>query len=273
MLCPKCGLINPSSALRCDCGYDFSSGQIEKSYLEKPRKIQQSPKLIDNAQISIGPFVGMGVAWILAIIVFSIWNCLEIKSENPRLTDGGTLLLFCIPALYGFAAWRLFLKKWPTTFFFYLLASLVDFFFAQASRSGDLRVPIARLPQLLFLVGCAIGTRLVFERKSANNSGTKYRGIAFVIGSVLLIISLASATIIWTGPLGNKWNYGSSGVMSSYELLSKLGDTSKMAKILKTEIEEDRNGRIRLSYPVGLAAIFSIGLMGLAFRKHRYLDT
>ena len=24
--CPKCGLINPTSAMRCDCGYDFGSG-------------------------------------------------------------------------------------------------------------------------------------------------------------------------------------------------------------------------------------------------------
>lgn len=31
--CPACSLINPSEALRCDCGYDFPSGQIEQSYI------------------------------------------------------------------------------------------------------------------------------------------------------------------------------------------------------------------------------------------------
>ena len=31
--CPKCGLTNPDSAQRCDCGWDFRSETLEKSYL------------------------------------------------------------------------------------------------------------------------------------------------------------------------------------------------------------------------------------------------
>ena len=29
--CPKCGLVNPASALHCDCGYDFTTGRVARS--------------------------------------------------------------------------------------------------------------------------------------------------------------------------------------------------------------------------------------------------
>lgn len=33
--CPKCKLINPPNAQRCDCGYDFEVGEMRESYLTK----------------------------------------------------------------------------------------------------------------------------------------------------------------------------------------------------------------------------------------------
>ena len=32
MKCPTCRLVNPDTALRCDCGYDFQSGKMEQPY-------------------------------------------------------------------------------------------------------------------------------------------------------------------------------------------------------------------------------------------------
>jgi hypothetical protein len=33
--CPKCGLINPPSAQRCDCGYDFAAKRVLSTYLSE----------------------------------------------------------------------------------------------------------------------------------------------------------------------------------------------------------------------------------------------
>lgn len=34
MECPKCRLVNPQEALRCDCGYDFVAKAMKESYVE-----------------------------------------------------------------------------------------------------------------------------------------------------------------------------------------------------------------------------------------------
>lgn len=33
MECPNCKLLNPAGTQRCDCGFDFASGRVERSYL------------------------------------------------------------------------------------------------------------------------------------------------------------------------------------------------------------------------------------------------
>lgn len=33
--CPRCRLLNPDEAARCDCGYDFNTRTVQSSYLVK----------------------------------------------------------------------------------------------------------------------------------------------------------------------------------------------------------------------------------------------
>jgi hypothetical protein len=52
MKCPNCDLVNPETALRCDCGYDFQSGQIKGSYLIKqPNKGGRLTSLIPSSVV------------------------------------------------------------------------------------------------------------------------------------------------------------------------------------------------------------------------------
>jgi uncharacterized membrane protein YvbJ len=44
--CPNCGLYNPENALRCDCGYDFSSGEMKRSYVPEKKDDKQKRQVV-----------------------------------------------------------------------------------------------------------------------------------------------------------------------------------------------------------------------------------
>ena len=48
MDCPRCRLINPPEAQRCDCGYDFQKATVEQAYFR-----QELPKGIKVALVVI----------------------------------------------------------------------------------------------------------------------------------------------------------------------------------------------------------------------------
>jgi hypothetical protein len=40
--CPRCGLISPAEAQRCDCGYDFDLRRVAGSYLTNKDLVQKA---------------------------------------------------------------------------------------------------------------------------------------------------------------------------------------------------------------------------------------
>jgi len=42
MKCPRCGLFNPETAQRCDCGYDFDTRTVKNAYFKQdlPREFK-----------------------------------------------------------------------------------------------------------------------------------------------------------------------------------------------------------------------------------------
>lgn len=86
MKCPHCGLINPESAQRCDCGHDFEKGTIQK-----PNQGQESQENVGNQSSLKNVFrIGFIIAWVF--VLSFIW---------PRITgqESFSLAMWVIGAL------------------------------------------------------------------------------------------------------------------------------------------------------------------------------
>ena len=74
MNCPRCKLINPDWALRCDCGYDFELGVVGASYSDTELDVPQSKggravlKLgIKRVGVFVAVFLGINLVGGLAL--------------------------------------------------------------------------------------------------------------------------------------------------------------------------------------------------------------
>ena len=67
--CPRCGLWNTGSALRCDCGYDFVTSTVKESYSGQPAlsfRQRGIRSMIYGALLFIGGIVVTGVSYAAA---------------------------------------------------------------------------------------------------------------------------------------------------------------------------------------------------------------
>jgi hypothetical protein len=89
--CPRCGLWNTESAIRCDCGYDFASNTVKESY-SAPHSIS-APKLEEMGRKHMTAGAIWFAAGFLATVVFYV-----TASENR------SYLIYTIGALlFGLA--------------------------------------------------------------------------------------------------------------------------------------------------------------------------
>lgn len=65
--CPRCKLINPSEAERCDCGFDFISGKLEQSYLPRGSAPTDLATIKQANRIFVWGWVLFGVGSLITI--------------------------------------------------------------------------------------------------------------------------------------------------------------------------------------------------------------
>ncbi len=70
MKCPRCGLINPDTALRCDCGYDFPTQSVRESYVQKKVSVTRLPP--------------MWIGFVMAVL-FLIVEVTALQEKNLKL--------------------------------------------------------------------------------------------------------------------------------------------------------------------------------------------
>jgi len=100
--CTNCGLENPASAVRCDCGYDFPTATIKDSYI--PTKEQPPgplawlwPKITDVKSARSAARQGFGAAMFLA--VWTVYTVLVGYVSYSSFVDA---------AIFALIGWRLY---------------------------------------------------------------------------------------------------------------------------------------------------------------------
>ena len=72
MNCPRCGLINPGTAQRCDCGYDFISKSLKKSYATSTSN-SSSSRIAIGAQAVALVLAGAAVIWGCSMVYVALY--------------------------------------------------------------------------------------------------------------------------------------------------------------------------------------------------------
>jgi uncharacterized protein DUF4282 len=111
MQCPKCKLENPPNSVWCDCGYDFSTGEVDERHKRQQTK-REAPtgyfsfeKLITPTLIKVTYVIGL-VA-ILAAASYGLFIATKQASPNANAGILWALLLLTV----GNILWRIICEQ------------------------------------------------------------------------------------------------------------------------------------------------------------------
>jgi len=121
--CPNCGLTNPTSAIRCDCGYDFVSKELKQiNAIKKPTPPTHSlePQHESGGFLSfenmISPLLIKTIYFLcmIGITVFSIiWILKGVSKENLDIKQ---ILIGTGILVIGNIVWRIVCEAFILTF-------------------------------------------------------------------------------------------------------------------------------------------------------------
>ena len=98
--CPSCGLVNPELAVRCDCGYDFSTARIEKSDISR----KQGAELAQRAFVlSVVSFFCVGIVLApYALHVASQAAAHQLDKASAERVSNARVIAMIVLALWVF---------------------------------------------------------------------------------------------------------------------------------------------------------------------------
>ena len=107
MRCPKCRLENPEGALRCDCGYDFPSGEMNRSYL---KAVEGRSRAYPSMQVADGQIAGWLMLFAVGLVMDISVTGLKVATSY-QAGDVGEIIVATVGAVVVIATTVMFFRK------------------------------------------------------------------------------------------------------------------------------------------------------------------
>jgi hypothetical protein len=100
--CPRCRLVNPPEAVRCDCGYDFVAQQVSNTLLSESERSQAVGSTNAVRLSCVLGLTGGALGCALGVMVQVVWY--RVSGAGAADIHGYGLLLYYLPRAFGLGA-------------------------------------------------------------------------------------------------------------------------------------------------------------------------